>query len=177
MNDMARIIKGLSNKISRMDLDQSKAYLFVKREFKRNPNPQNQQRRIKNEDQKFQTPIKNENFIGGNDMQEFEDLEEDVNNLGDDCMKPHLTKEDYEKSMNTEQPSNKYKNINNTEDSTYQGMADIVMVELQHKYNPRAKNKSVLMQPAPHRASCSHQDLQSLSGPKSLSSSNFPLRS
>jgi hypothetical protein len=58
-----------------MDLDQSKDDQFVKREFKRNPNPQIQQRQIKNEDQKIQTPLKNESFIGGNDIQEFEDLE------------------------------------------------------------------------------------------------------
>jgi hypothetical protein len=103
MDDMARIIKELSNKISRMELDQSKSDQFVKRELRRNPNPQIQQRQIKNEDQKIQTPLKNENFIGGNDMQEFEDLEEDVNNLGDDYIQPHLTKEDYEKSLNTEQ--------------------------------------------------------------------------
>ena len=34
MDDMARIIKELSNKISRMELDQSKADQFVKREFR-----------------------------------------------------------------------------------------------------------------------------------------------
>ena len=39
MDDMVRIIKELSNKISRMELDQSKADQFVKREFRRNPNP------------------------------------------------------------------------------------------------------------------------------------------
>jgi hypothetical protein len=127
MDDMARIIKELSNKISRMELDQSKDDQFVKREFRRNPNPQIQQRQIKNEDQKIQTPLKNESFIGGNDMQEFEDLEEDVNNLGDDCMQPHLTKEDYEKSLNTERPLTEDDNINNTDDSTYQGMADTIM--------------------------------------------------
>jgi hypothetical protein len=40
-------------------------------------------------------------------LQEFEDLEEDVNNLGDDCVQTHLTKEHYERSQNTEQLSNK----------------------------------------------------------------------
>jgi len=44
MDDMDRIIKELSNKISRMELDQSKVDPFIKREFRRNPNPQNQQR-------------------------------------------------------------------------------------------------------------------------------------
>jgi hypothetical protein len=64
--------------------------------------------------------------------------------LGNNLIQPHLTKEDYEKSLNTEQPSNKDKNINNTEDSTYQGMVDTVMAKLQHKYNLRPKNKLVL---------------------------------
>jgi hypothetical protein len=71
MDDMARIIKELSNKISRMELDQSKVDPFIKREFRRNPNPQNQQRQIKNEDHKIQTPLENENFIGGNDLQDL----------------------------------------------------------------------------------------------------------
>ena len=92
MDDMARVIKELSNKISRMELDQSKSDPFVKREFKRNPNPQNQQRQVKNEDQKIQTPLKNENFIGENDLEDFEGLEEDVMNLGDDCIHPYVTK-------------------------------------------------------------------------------------
>ena len=98
-----------------MELDQSKADPFVKREFIRNPNPQNQQRQIKNEDQKIQTPLKNENFIGGNDLQDFEGLEEDVTNLGDHCTQLYLTKEYYENSLNTQQPSNKDDDINNTD--------------------------------------------------------------
>jgi hypothetical protein len=101
MDDMDRIIKELSNKISRMELDQSKADQFVKRYFIRNLNPRIQQRQIKSEDQKIQTPLKNKNFIGGNDLQEFEDLGEDVNNLDNDCIQPHLTQEDYERSLNT----------------------------------------------------------------------------
>ena len=68
-----------------MELDQSKNDQFPRKDFRRNPNPQIQQRQIKNEYQKIQTPFKNENFIGGEDMQNFEELEEDINNLGDDC--------------------------------------------------------------------------------------------
>jgi hypothetical protein len=81
MDDMARIIKELSNKISKMELDQTKNHHFLKKDFRRNPNPQAQQRQIKKEDQKIQTPFKSENFIGGEDL---EDFEEDINNLGDD---------------------------------------------------------------------------------------------
>jgi hypothetical protein len=143
MDDMARIIKELSNKISRMELDQSKADQFVKREFRRNPNPQFQPRQIKNEDQKIQAPLKNENFIGENDMQEFKDLEEDVNNLGDDGIQPHLTKEDYEKSLNTEQSSVEDNNLNDADDPAHQRMVDTIMAELQHKYNLRPRNKPV----------------------------------
>jgi hypothetical protein len=130
MDDMARIIKELSNKISRMELDQSKSDQFIKREFRRNPNPQIQQRQIKNEDQKIQTPLKNESFIGGNYMQEFEDLEEDVKNLGDDCIQSHLTKEDYEKYLDVGQPSGPDSFLNNANDISYQGMDDTIMAEL-----------------------------------------------
>jgi hypothetical protein len=119
MDDMARIIKELSNKISRMELDQSKVDPFIKREFRRNPNPQNQQREIKNEDQKIQTPLKNENFIGGIDLQDFKYLEEDVTNLGDNCTQPYLTKEDYWKALNDQQPSNKDDDINNNDFAVY----------------------------------------------------------
>jgi hypothetical protein len=40
MDDMAKIIKELSNNISRMELDQAKPDPFARRDFKRNPNPQ-----------------------------------------------------------------------------------------------------------------------------------------
>jgi hypothetical protein len=59
MDDMEKIIKELSNKISKMELDQSKADQFARKYFRRNPNSQIQQRPIKNEDQKIQTPFKN----------------------------------------------------------------------------------------------------------------------
>jgi hypothetical protein len=143
MDDMAKIIKELSNKISKIELDQSKADRFVRREFRRNPNPQIQQRQIKNEDQKVQTPLKNENFIRGNDMQEFEDLEEDINNLCEDCYPPHLTRQDYERSLKTEHRSNEDSNTNNTKDLACQGIVDTIMVELQNKYNLRSKTKNM----------------------------------
>jgi hypothetical protein len=82
--------------------------------------------------------------MGGNDLQDFEDLEEDVTNLGDDCTQPFLTKEDYEKSLNTQQPSNKYENINNTDVSGYQEITDSIMAEVQPRYNMRSKNKPAL---------------------------------
>jgi hypothetical protein len=68
MDDMEKIIKELSNKISKMELDQSKIDQFTRKDFRRNPNPQIQQRKVKNEDQKIQTPFKNKKFMGGDDM-------------------------------------------------------------------------------------------------------------
>jgi hypothetical protein len=63
MDDMEKIVKELSNKISKMELDQSKTDQFARKYFRGNPNPQAQQRQIKNEDQKIQTPFKNEFFL------------------------------------------------------------------------------------------------------------------
>jgi hypothetical protein len=143
MDDMEKIIKELSNKISKMELDQSKMDQFARKYFRRNPNPQIQQRQIKNEDQKIQTPFKNENFIGGDDMRNFEELEEDMNNLGDDCQEPHLTRQDYERSLNAEYRSNNDDSINITEDSAYQGITDNIMVELQQKYNLRPRDRNI----------------------------------
>ena len=68
VDDMARVIKELSNKITRMELEQAKADSYPKKDIKRNPNPPNQQRQIKKEDQKIQAPLKNENFIGANNF-------------------------------------------------------------------------------------------------------------
>ena len=67
-----------------------------------------------------------------------------MTNLGDDCTQPYLTKEYYEKSLNTLQPSNKDVDINITDVSIYQQMTDSIMAEVQHKYNLRPKNKLVL---------------------------------
>ena len=88
-----------------MELEQAKANSYPKKDFKRNPNPLNQKRQVKNEDQKIQAPLKNENFIGANDFQDFGDLDNDVMNFDDDCTQPYLTREDYEKSLNTQQSS------------------------------------------------------------------------
>jgi hypothetical protein len=58
MDDMAKIIKDLSNKISRMELDQDKADPFARKYFRRNPNSQTQQKQIQNEDKKIQASFK-----------------------------------------------------------------------------------------------------------------------
>jgi hypothetical protein len=147
MDDMERIIKELSNKISRMELDQAKNEHFPRKDFRRNLNLQNQQRQIKNEDKKIQAPFKSENFIGGEDVEDFEELEEDINNLGNDCLQPFLTRQDYEKSTTTKHRYENNKNNGITKDSTYQGIADDIMAELHQKYNLRPRNKSLTTPP------------------------------
>jgi hypothetical protein len=57
IDDMEKIIKELSNKISKMELDQSKNDRFPRKDFRRNLNPQIQQRQIKNEDKKNSSPL------------------------------------------------------------------------------------------------------------------------
>jgi hypothetical protein len=138
MDDMAKIIKDLSNKISRMELDQAKPDPFARKYFRRNPNPQTQQRQVKNEDQKIQAPFKTENFIG-DDIHNYEGLEEDINNLSDEDQEPHLTRQDYEISLDQEPLFSNEESINNLGESAYQGITDSIMVELQQKYNLRPR--------------------------------------
>ena len=57
IDEMARIIRELSNKISKMELDKSKKDHFPRKDFKMNPDPQAPQRQIKNEDQKNSNPL------------------------------------------------------------------------------------------------------------------------
>jgi hypothetical protein len=66
-----------------------------------------------------------------------------VTNLGDDCTQPYLTKEDYENSLNTQQPSNKDDDISNTNFVVCQETTDSIMAEVQSRYNLRSKNKPV----------------------------------
>jgi hypothetical protein len=56
VDDMAKIIKELCNKISKMELDQTKNDHFPRKNFRRNPNPQAPQRKIKNDYQKIPNP-------------------------------------------------------------------------------------------------------------------------
>jgi hypothetical protein len=143
VDDMARIIKYLSNKISRMELDQAKADSPNKRDFRRNPNPQNQQRPIKNEDQKIPTPLKNENFIGASDLQEFGDSEDEVAFFGDDCSQPFLTKEEYEESLNTPQTSDEQEGGDHNDLCLFQPETEIIAADFQPRYNLRSKNKPI----------------------------------
>jgi hypothetical protein len=138
MDDMEKIIKYLSNKISRMELDQAKPDPFYRKDFSRNPNPQTQHRQVKNEDKKIQAPFKSEKFIG-DDTNNYEGLEEDVNNFSDEDQELHLTRQDYEISLDQEPMSSNEESINNPGESPYQGITDIIMAKLQHKYNLRPR--------------------------------------
>jgi hypothetical protein len=75
------------------------------------------------------------------DMKIYE-LKEDLNNLSDDDLDPHLTRQDYEKSLELELLFNNEESINNMGESTYQGLIDSIVIKLQHKYilMPRKKN-------------------------------------
>jgi hypothetical protein len=57
-----------------MELDQAKNEHHPRKEFRKNLNPQSHQKKIKNEDQKIQTPFKSEKFIGGKDLEDFKEL-------------------------------------------------------------------------------------------------------
>jgi hypothetical protein len=102
MDEMEKIIKDLSNKLSRMEIENAKPDPYVRNQFRRNPNPQIQQRQIKNEEQNIQAPFKTDNFIQRDEVQDYDELDEDLNNLSDDDLETHLTKQDYEKSLDME---------------------------------------------------------------------------
>jgi hypothetical protein len=86
--------------------------------------------------------LKNENFIGANDFQDFEDSDNDVANFGDDCSQPYLTREDYEKSLNVSETPNESEEGDPIEICESQPEAEIMMAELQPRYNLRSNNKS-----------------------------------
>jgi hypothetical protein len=67
INEMAKLIKDLSNKLSRMEMERVKPEpnIINPNQFRRNfnTNPQIQQRPPRNDDQKIQAPFKTENMI------------------------------------------------------------------------------------------------------------------
>ena len=74
-------------------------------------------------------------------MEDFKELEEDMNNLGNDCLQPYITRHDYEKSLTIEYRTESNKNSSVSEDLTYQGITDGIMVELHQKYNLGPRNR------------------------------------
>jgi hypothetical protein len=63
--------------------------------------------------------------------------------LGDDCTRPFLTREDYEKSLNTQQSSIEGEERDYTELCSYQEETGMIMVEVQSRYNLRSKGKPI----------------------------------
>jgi hypothetical protein len=76
-------------------------------------------------------------------VQDYEELDEYLNNLSDDDVEPHLTKQDYEKSLDLGSLFDDDQDVNNLGDSTYKGLDDSIMVELQNKYDLRPREKSI----------------------------------
>jgi hypothetical protein len=133
IDEMDKIIRQFSNKISKMELDKSKRDHFPRKDFRRNLDPQAPQKTIKNEDKKIPTPFNSENFIREEDLEDFEELDEDINNLGDDSKSPYLSRQDYEKSLNKENSLEDDVNNDTFEYLTYQGITDDIMAELHQK--------------------------------------------
>jgi hypothetical protein len=113
-----------------MELEKSKRDNFPRKDFRRNLDPQAPQKIIKNEDQKIPTPFKIENFIGEKDLEDFEEIDEDINNLGDDNKSPYLSRQDYEKSLNKEITSEDNVSNETSKNLAYQGIVDDIIAEL-----------------------------------------------
>jgi hypothetical protein len=76
------------------------------------------------------------------DMKNYEELEEDLNNLRDDDLETHLNRRDCENSFDLEPLFNNEESINNMGTSSYQGLIDSIMDELQQKYDLRPREKN-----------------------------------
>ena len=81
------------------------------------------------------------------DVQDYEGLYEDINNLSDNDQEPHLTRQDYEKSLEKEPLFGNEESINNMGGSDYQGIIDSIMDKLQQKYNLRPRDKNYTTDP------------------------------
>jgi hypothetical protein len=75
------------------------------------------------------------------DMQDYEGLDEDINNLNDNDQEPHLTRHDYERYLDQEPLFENEESIKNMGEFDYQGITDSIMAELKHKYNLRPRDK------------------------------------
>jgi hypothetical protein len=63
--------------------------------------------------------------------------------LGDDCTQPYLTREDYEKSLNTQPSSIEGEERDYTNLGSYQKETGMIMAEVQPRYNLRYKGKPI----------------------------------
>jgi len=75
-----------------------------------------------------------------NDLQDFGDSDDDVTNFDDDFTQPYLTREDYEKSLKTQQSSVKGEDRDHTDLRSSHEETEMIMAEFQPKYNLRSKS-------------------------------------
>jgi hypothetical protein len=85
--------------------------------------------------------LKNENFIGANDLQDLEDSDNDVTNFGDDCSQPYMTQKDYKNSLNVLEMQYESEESDHTENHESQPKIETMIAEFQPRYNLRSKNK------------------------------------
>jgi hypothetical protein len=64
-----------------------------------------------------------------------------MNNLGDDCLQPYITRHDYKNYLTTKYRTESNKNNIVSKDSTYHKIADGIMLDLHQKYNLRPRNR------------------------------------
>ena len=81
------------------------------------------------------------------DVQDFEGLDEDIDNLNDNDQEPHLTRQYYERYLDQETLFGNEVSINNMGESDYQGIVDSIMAEIQQKYNLRPRDKNSTIDP------------------------------
>jgi hypothetical protein len=143
IEEMARVIQQLSNKISKMELEKPRRDIFPQKDFRKNPERQGPNKTIKNEDQKVQAPFKTEDYIGEEYFGGFEQLDEDIECISDDNRYPYVSRQDYEASLVRESKSEDTVNESTTDDYAYQSVADDIITDLQGRYNLRSRNKNL----------------------------------
>jgi hypothetical protein len=107
MDEVTKLLKSLSTRMERMELEGKKTYknpqnVDNKGNFRRPNNnaPQVMQREPQNkdkDDQKIQTPLQNNLVI--DEGEEEEDLDPEIHCLEDTSSSPHLTQSTYEESL------------------------------------------------------------------------------
>jgi hypothetical protein len=143
IDEMARVIQQLSNKIYKMELEKPRRDNFPRKDFRKNPEPQGPHKTTKNEDQKVQAPFKTEDYVGEEDFGEFEQLDEDIDCLGDDNRYPYVSRQDYEASLMKESEPKDAVSTDIIDDHAYQSVADEIIADLQGRYNLRSRSKNL----------------------------------
>jgi hypothetical protein len=95
---------------------------------------------------KFKLLFKTENLIQGDEVQEYDELDEEINLLSDDDSEPHPTQQDYEQYLGSGQLCDE-ENINNFDEPSlqYKVLIDSILAELHNKYDLRLIDKIVVV--------------------------------